>query len=231
MTERKREARVLLVALLATLLLRLLALGADVEARAHPARLNQTIPTMTPTGRPPPTQPSGPTSPPVTAAPSATSGGPMVTWTPTPLPGTVTESPTGSPSGSPPPSATLSPPPASPTLAPAGTEAMEEAATPLAGFTPSPGEAPAALTGTLAVPTTAASPAIAGTPTGAGRATDPASAPAAEASDSIPWDASCLWLSGGLALMAAGLALLLRQRSARGGSGSSGGQSQGDGND
>jgi hypothetical protein len=228
MAERKREGHVLLVALLATLLLRLLALGADVEVSAHAARLNQTIPTRTPTGQAPPTQPPpGPTSPPATASPSATSGGPTATWTATAAPSTAT----GSPSGSPPPTATLSPASASPTSAPVEAEGTEGALTPQSSLTPTPGQVPAAPSGTLAVPTTAGSPATRGTPTGEGVATGPALAPTAEGRAPTPWDTPCLWILGGLALMAAGLAILLRQRGARSRLGPSSRQGQGDGDD
>jgi hypothetical protein len=210
-----RQRRVITIALAVTCLLWLLARGAPDDPVRADAAVNQTIPTMTPTGGAGPTArpsvvPTGasPESPP-TRAPAGT---PSSTLTPSATPA---QSPAGSPS--PQPSSTEGP------LGPA-------VPTPIAGATAQP-EDTVAPSSTLAATTTMApgseqittTPGLTRAETAGGVTRDPLrQTPAAALIETGAGEQltlqraalplSCAWVGVGVALLAAGVALLVGSR-------------------
>lgn len=199
MDRKEADWRILFFALAGVLIIRLLALGADPAV--HAARLNQTIPTITPSGQPttpptlPPTEPPpGSTSTPVqtpTFTPTPVEPTLSTTQTATPTPGTVTG--TTTPLSTETPGLTPNALTGTPTPTPATVETgptTETGAT--SEPTPSPGSTSAPLPTTIA-------PAWTTTP--------------APSSSTTICNLSCLWLVLGLVLVVVGIVMLIRGRS------------------
>ena len=208
--------RVLLFALLGVLLIRLLAWGGSGDTTAYAGHLNQTIPTMTPTGGvvTPPTR--EPTEPPDTPQPPSTA-----TFTPTPgvsITPSATFAATGSPTATaatPTDEGTLSPTPSAPPLTASETPRPIDTASPTITLPladtptvmpsgtprpPRPSPTPMPQSSASAMPTEVPPPLP--TPT-----TVASVSPLAEL-----WRPSCLWLLLGLVLIGAGLVILLGRR-------------------
>lgn len=206
MNERDVGKRVLVLALLGTLIIWLLAWSGGESGVALANRLNQTIPT--PTRDKDPGEP--PTRQPTTQLTSTMT--PTSTPTPTVLPSpSLTVQPTGSvPAVTPVNTATSTPelptetptPPESPSPVPASpthTATPAETKT-LASSTP------------IATQTATARPAAATMPP---TWTPTVAPPAVDRSGIGLWSGSCLWLAGGLILVGAGFSILLWRRRAQ----------------
>jgi hypothetical protein len=226
MTEKKAGMRVWIFSVLGMLLIRLLAHGPAVASpavstdTAHAETLNQTIPTMTPTGHvvtPPTTEPTKPlptralTKSPPTQGPTQPPPEPTDTAIPT---ASLTPSPTGQEGTRTPPTATAEATvagPSSPTATPPlGTEATPPRRTGV----PTESQTPPLLTQT---PT--ASPSVLRSSTSA-RSIQTPSLQALLDDSTIPTPATsrilespCLWISLGLVFILAGIVVLVRQRS------------------
>ena len=212
MSVREVNGRVVLLAFLVTLCIYLAAGGTSEGETAHAGSLNQTIPTMTPTGATSTPTVGNPTEPPPTQAPTEPPGEPSDTPSPT---GTVpsstpTETPTsGTATATGPATSTLTP-----TLPP-----TDDDPTPTLTQTPTPTTAPptvGSVTGTAPAPTVEST--TAPQPT----ALEPVLtlAPAEPTSTSTVSDlcgGSCLWIALGLILILAGIVLLVRSRRSEGG--------------
>lgn len=223
MTEKKPSMRVWLFSVLAVLFIRLLAHGPAVASRSagadtgHAGFLNQTIPTMTPTGpavTPPTAEPTKPsptrelTKPPPTQEPTRPPPEPSGTAFPT-----ATHAPSKTPT---PTTETTVDEPSSPTpVPPASTETTLPERTPVR--TESPGE-PTSHRPPLLTPMATASPSVVRSSTPARPSQTPnlqapleaTGAPVPAASTAI--GSPCLWISLGLVLILAGIVMLVRQR-------------------
>jgi hypothetical protein len=210
---------VLVFVLLVTLLFRLLAWGVAEDEIVYAGHLNQTIPTLTPSGVPttaptegptalPPTRPPGEPSDTAVPVPTASSSVPTSQPTGTAAPATATDArtataapettstpPAGSETPLPTESATLTPTPprtGSPTLAP-----VVPGSSPTSEALPSELEEATQETTPL-VPISRQTP-------------SPVVAPTASVGTGL-LDTSCLWLGAGLLLIIAGIVLLVRWR-------------------
>ena len=220
MGERVLNKWVVVLALLVTLLLWLLALGVADDGVVLAGNLNQTIPTLTPSGVPtdppteeptvpPPTRPPG--EPSDTAAPVPTgSPSPVLTSLPTgtAVPATATDASTATAA----PEATSTPPVGS------GTPLPTEPAT----LTPTP---PAASSAALTSVAPSASPTSGAPPSGqeggtqeptplkpiVRRTPSPVASSTAREGTTF-FNTSCLWLGAGLLLIVVGIVLLVRWR-------------------
>lgn len=214
MTETAMNRRHVCLALLGTLIVWILAQGAGGWAAVSAAPVNQTIPTMTPTGLPVTPPPAVPTQPPpsepsTVTPPAATPTAVAGSLTPTALLGTSTPLPAGTAS----PSATAAATgdvatTAMATLTATGEPASsEEAAATNRPASPTPTQAGVHSTGTQTpLP-------VAGAEPRASRAPGPESPPASDGSGQL-LSSPCLWVSAGLALIALGVALLVGLRRA-----------------
>jgi hypothetical protein len=203
------DRRIVIVAVLATLLIWMLSLGSG--AAASPASANQTIPTFTPTGQ------AQPTGLPTTPEPTRPQSGPQETEPPPPEPGTASATP----------SATLRSEENRPvdTATPVpGASGSASSPTAPAAATSLPGESATSSTSAAGEPTSTV--ASAGSSTAGGEAAPlpgnsrggeavVAGGPSGSVTAGVLLTAPCMWLSLGLVLMAAGSAVLIGQRRRR----------------
>lgn len=212
------SVRVLVFALLGTLLIRFLAWSATGSETIHAGHRNQTIPTITPSDLPVTPTTTEPTEPPVTGEPTSPpvepSDTPVPAQSPSPLP-TSTRQPTDGP--------------AAPTLTVATAAPTGDAGTPLPPVPATPTSAPtrALPTGSPSYTPVASSPSVTpeATPNRLEQHT-PVSVPATTSAIPTPTPAvsdpgapgtmlrssSCLWIGLGLILIVAGLVVLIRWR-------------------
>lgn len=224
MVDKPANMRVWVFAVLGMLLVRLLALGTAGADTARAGYLNQTIPTMTPTGpaaTPPTTEPPEPsptrllTQPPPTQEPSRPPPEPSDTALPT---ATAWPTPTGQEgSGTPTPTteSTVDEPSSPTPVIPASTETTLPGRTPVR--TTSPGE-PTSHRAPLPTPMATASPSVSRSPT----PTRPSQTPnlqlpvddrrAPTTGTSTVLGPPCMWMGLGLVLILAGIVVLVRQR-------------------
>ncbi len=196
------DRRVLIVAVLAVLALRLATWGAAPGDQAHAARLNQTIPTVTPTGgtsTPTSTWPTSPSPTPLpTEIPSATPS-PTATGTLATASVTATSLPSASPSATP--SA------ASPSTT--ATSALRPATdTPSLMISPTSAGATGMAATQVPLWESTASPLPSDAESGRVQATEALRA----SSTSSDLGSSCLWVGLGLILILIGAVLLVRWR-------------------
>ncbi|MGD8399109.1 MAG: hypothetical protein PVG11_09650 [Anaerolineae bacterium] len=202
MNEAMRQKKVIGFALATTCLLWLLTWGASDEPARADTAVNQTIPTMTPTGGVEPT--TRPSVVPPEASPETT---PTRAPTDTPV-SAATASPIPTPTPSPLPSSTEGPAePAAPTPTEGATVQLEETVAPSPTPVPEQVSAPASLTpagaGAITLEPIARTPAAALIETGSGEKLTLERA-------ALPL--SCAWVGVGIALLAAGVALLVGSR-------------------
>ncbi len=240
MIKKKAGMRVWIFSVLGMLLIRLLALGPAVPSHAvgtdtaHAGTLNQTIPTMTPTGSavtPATTEPTEPvptrelTKPPPTQGPTQPPPEPSDTAIPT---ASLTPAPTGQ-AGSRTPTATAKATVGKASPTPTTEATISGTSTPIAvpsvgTETTLPGQTPVRTELQSPPPLTqepTASPYALGSPTPAQSIQTPN--PQVPLDDTgIPMPATsrilespCLWISLGLVLILAGIVVLVRQRSSR----------------